>query len=95
MKTGEHFLIILVPDNSKKEKLHIPIGSTVPVTEKVHSNRDVVKNIAIGATVVAILKSICTIAGKIVSRTVTPIIVPPTTSMSIEMQYQQYNDNLR
>ena len=34
MKTGEHFLIILVPDNSKKEKLHIPIGSTVPVTEK-------------------------------------------------------------
>lgn len=95
MKTGEHFLIILVPDNSKKEKLHIPIGSTVPVTEKIHSNRDVVKNIAIGATVVAILKSIDTIAEKIVSRTVTPIIVPPTTSMSIEMQYQQYNDNLR
>ena len=95
MKTGEHFLIILVPDNSKKEKLHIPIGSTVSVTEKIHSTRDVVKNIAIGATVVAILKSICTIAGKIVSRTVTPIIVPPTTSMSIEMQYQQYNDNLR
>lgn len=95
MKTGDHFLIILVPDNSKKEKHHIPIGSTVSVTEKIHSTRDVVKNIAIGATVVAILKSICTIAGKIVSRTVTPIIVPPTTSMSIEMQYQQYNDNLR
>lgn len=95
MKTGEHFLIILVPDNSKKEKLHIPIGSTVPVTEKIHSNRDVVKNIAIGATVVAILKSIGTIAEKIASKTVTPIIVPPTTSMSIEMQYQQYNDNLR
>ena len=95
MKTGEQFIIILVPDNSKKEKLHISIGSTVPVNKKIHSNRDVVKNIAIGATVVAILKSIGTIAEKIVSRTVTPIIVPPTTSMSIEMQYQQYNDNLR
>ena len=34
MKTGDHFSIILVPDNSKKEKQHIPIGSTVPVTEK-------------------------------------------------------------
>lgn len=56
MKTGEHFLIILVPDNSKKEKQHIPIGSTVPVTEKIHPNRDVVKNIAIGTTVVAFLK---------------------------------------
>ena len=95
MKIGDHFPIILVPDNSKKEKQHIPIGSTVPVTEKIHPNRDVVKNIAIGATVVAIFKSIGTIAEKIVSRTVTPIIVPPTTSMSIEMQYQQYNDNLR
>ena len=95
MKTGDHFPIILVPDNSKKEKQHIPIGSTVSVTEKIHPNRDVVKNIAIGATVVAILKSIGTIAEKIVPRTVTPIIVPPTISMSIEMQYQQYNDNLR
>ena len=56
MKTGDHFLIILVPDNSKKEKQHIPIGSTVPVTEKIHPNRDVVKNIAIGTTVVAFLK---------------------------------------
>ena len=26
---------IKVPDNSKKEKQHIPIGSTVPVTEKI------------------------------------------------------------
>ena len=43
MKTGELFLMILVPDNSKKEKRHIPIGSTVPVTEKIHPNRDVVK----------------------------------------------------
>jgi hypothetical protein len=56
MKTGDHFLIILVPDNSKKEKQHIPIGFTVPVTEKIHPNRDVVKNIAIGTTVVAFLK---------------------------------------
>ena len=46
MKIGDHFPIILVPDNSKKEKQHIPFGSTVPDTEKIHPNRDVVKNIA-------------------------------------------------